>query len=164
MRYSCYFGGIQVVGYGLEDEGCQKFGAWFEFANTAIHSAVSEKIVFLGMELQAVPPSVLRPPMSEKAIRARKKYLRQKEVRALEFKNARARNRRILGLKIFNHVYKKMKQSDGFKFDFSIENEVREIFKSWADEVVQEFLGSVDECQEWHRSLTAGDFLSLRHI
>jgi hypothetical protein len=132
--------------------------------NTAIHSAVSEKIEFLGMELQAVPPSVLRPPMSEKAIRARKKYLRQKEVRALEFRNARARNRRILGLKIFNHVYKKMKQSDGFKFDYSIENEVREIFKSWADEVVQEFLGSVDECQEWHRSLTAGDFLSLRHI
>ncbi|CAJ2673368.1 unnamed protein product [Trifolium pratense] len=132
--------------------------------NTAIHSAVSEKIEFLGMELQAVPPSVLRPPMSEKAIRARKKYLRQKEVRALEFRNARARNRRILGLKIFNHVYKKMKQSDGFKFDYSIENEVREIFKSWGDEVVQEFLGSVDECQEWHRSLTAGDFLSLRHI
>ncbi|CAK8562265.1 unnamed protein product [Lathyrus sativus] len=132
--------------------------------NTAIHSAVSEKIQFLGMEFQAVPPSVLRPPMSEKAIRARKKYLRQKEVRAFEFQNARARNRRILGLKIFNHVYKKMKLSDGFKFDFSIENEVREIFKSWADEVVQEFLGSVDECQEWHRSLTAGDFLSLRHI
>lgn len=132
--------------------------------NTAIHSAVSEKIEFLGMELQAVLPSVLQPPMSEKAIRARKKYLRQKEVRAIEFRNARARNRRILGLKIFNHAYKKMKQSDGFKFDFSIENEVREIFKSWADEVVQEFLGSVDECQEWHRSLTAGDFLSLRHI
>lgn len=132
--------------------------------NTAIHSAVSEKIEFLGMELQAVLPSVLHPPMSEKAIRARKKYLRQKEVRAIEFRNARARNRRILGLKIFNHAYKKMKQSDGFKFDFSIENEVREIFKSWADEVVQEFLGSVDECQEWHRSLTAGDFLSLRHI
>jgi len=132
--------------------------------NTAIHSAVSEKIEFLGMELQAVLPSVLHPPMSEKAIRARKKYLRQKEVRAIEFRNARARNRRILGLKIFNHVYKKMKQSDGFKFDFRIENEVREIFKSWADEVVQEFLGSVDECQEWHRSLTAGDFLSLRHI
>ncbi|XP_058748974.1 nuclear intron maturase 3, mitochondrial [Vicia villosa] len=132
--------------------------------NTAIHSAVSEKIEFLGMELQAVPLSVLRPPMSEKAIRAHKKYLRQKEVRALEFRNARARNRRMLGLKIFNHVYKKMKQSDGFKFDFSIEKEVREIFKSWADEVAQEFLGSVDECQEWHRSLTAGDFLSLRHI
>ncbi|XP_012575420.2 nuclear intron maturase 3, mitochondrial [Cicer arietinum] len=132
--------------------------------NTAIHSAVSEKIEFLGMELQAVPPSVLRPPMSEKAIRAQKKYLRQKEVRALEFRNARARNRRILGLKIFNHVYKKMKCSNEIKFDFSIENEVREIFKSWADDVVQEFLGSVDECQEWHRSLTAGDFLSLRHI
>lgn len=53
---------------------------------TSIHSAVSEKIDFMGMELQAVPPSVLHPPMSEKAIRARKKYLRQKEVRAIELK------------------------------------------------------------------------------
>lgn len=132
--------------------------------NTAIHSAVSEKIEFLGMELQVVLPSVLHPPMSEKAIRARKKYLRQKEVRALELKNARERNRKKLGLKIFNHVYKKMKRSDGLKFDYSIENEVREIFKSWADEVVQEFLRNIDECREWHRSLSAGDFLSLRHI
>ncbi|KAF7819078.1 nuclear intron maturase 3, mitochondrial-like [Senna tora] len=132
--------------------------------NTAIHSAVSEKIDFLGMELQAVPPSVLHPPMSEKAIRARKKYLRQKEVRALELKNARERNRKKLGLKIFRHVYKKLKQSNGFKFEFNIENEVREIFKAWADEVVQEFLGKIDECQEWHRKLSAGDFLSLRHI
>ncbi|XP_027365690.1 nuclear intron maturase 3, mitochondrial isoform X2 [Abrus precatorius] len=132
--------------------------------STAIHSAASEKIEFLGMELQVVPPSVLRPPMSEKAIRARKKYLRQKEVRALELRNARARNRRKLGLKIFGHVYKKIKQGEGFKFDYSIENEVREIFRSWADEVVQEFLGNVDECQEWHRSLSAGDFLQLRHI
>uniref|UniRef100_I1MQQ9 Domain X domain-containing protein n=1 Tax=Glycine max TaxID=3847 RepID=I1MQQ9_SOYBN len=97
-------------------------------------------------------------------VRARKKYLRQKEVRALELRNARARNRRKLGLKIFSHVYKKIKQSDGFKFDFSIENQVREIFRSWADEVVQEFLGNIDECQEWHRSLSAGDFLQLRHI
>ncbi|KAK7344993.1 hypothetical protein VNO77_15321 [Canavalia gladiata] len=132
--------------------------------NTAIHSAVSEKIEFLGMELQAVPPSALHPPMSEKAIRARKKYLRQKEVMALELRNARERNRRKLGLKIFGHVYKKMKQSEGFKFGFSIENEVREIFRSWADEVVHEFLGNIDECQEWHRSLSAGDFLQLRHI
>ncbi|KAL1323184.1 hypothetical protein HN51_068248 [Arachis hypogaea] len=132
--------------------------------NTAIHSATEEKIEFVGMELQAVPPSVLRRPMTEKAIRARKKYLRQKEVRAMELRNARQRNRRILGLKIFKHVYKKTKQSDGFKFDFSIENEVREIFKSWADEVVQEFLDNIDECQEWHRKLSGGDFLSLAHI
>ncbi|CAJ1948258.1 unnamed protein product [Sphenostylis stenocarpa] len=132
--------------------------------NTAIHSAVSEKIEFLGMELQAVRPSVLRPPMSEKAIRARKKFLRQKEVRALELRNARARNRRKLGLKIFSHVYKKIKQSDGFKFDYNIEDQVQKIFRSWADEVVQEFLGNIDECQEWHRSLSAGDFLQLRHI
>ncbi|KAL0005792.1 hypothetical protein SO802_013353 [Lithocarpus litseifolius] len=91
---------------------------------TAIHSAVSENISFLGMELQAVPPSVLHPPKMEKAIKARKKYLRQKEVRALEFKNARERNRKILGMKILQHVFKKLKQSDGFKFDFQIENEV----------------------------------------
>ena len=32
---------------------------------TAIHSAVSENISFLGMEPQAVPPSVLHPPMTE---------------------------------------------------------------------------------------------------
>uniref|UniRef100_A0A2N9GL33 Domain X domain-containing protein n=1 Tax=Fagus sylvatica TaxID=28930 RepID=A0A2N9GL33_FAGSY len=131
---------------------------------TAIHSAVSENISFLGMELQAVPPSVLRPPLTEKAMRARKKYLRQKEVRALELKNARERNRKKLGMKILQHVFKKSKQSDGFKFEFQIENEVREIFKTWADEVVQNFLGSLEERWEWHRKLTAGDFLSLRHI
>ncbi|KAJ6747571.1 COX1/OXI3 INTRON 1 PROTEIN-RELATED [Salix koriyanagi] len=131
---------------------------------TAIHSAVSEKIDFLGMELQAVPPSVLHPPMSEKAIRARKKYLRQKEVKALELKNARERNRKKLGLKLLSHVFKKSKQSDGLKFSFEIENEVREIFQTWADEVVQEFLGSLEERWTWHRMLTASDFLSLRHI
>ncbi|GMY19740.1 nuclear intron maturase 3, mitochondrial-like [Fagus crenata] len=131
---------------------------------TAIHSAVSENISFLGMELQAIPPSVLHPPMTEKAMRARKKYLRQKEVRALELKNARERNRKKLGMKILQHVFKKSKQSDGFKFEFQIENEVREIFTTWADEVVQNFLGSLEERWEWHRKLTAGDFLSLRHI
>ncbi|KAL2347938.1 hypothetical protein Fmac_001938 [Flemingia macrophylla] len=132
--------------------------------NTAIHSALDEKIEFLGLEFQAVPPSVLHRPMSEKAIRARKKYLRQKQVRALELRNARARNRRKLGLQIFSHVYKKMKQSECFKFDYKIESEVREIFRSWANEVVLEFLGDIDECQEWHRCLSAGDFLQLRHI
>ncbi|XP_057982643.1 nuclear intron maturase 3, mitochondrial [Malania oleifera] len=131
---------------------------------TAIHSAVSEKIDFLGMELRAVPPSVLHPPMSEKAIRARKKYLRQKEVKALELKNARERNRKKLGLKILGHVFKKLKQSNGFKFEIQIENEVRQIFRTWADEVVQEFLGSLDERWNWHHSLSAGDFLSLRKI
>ncbi|GLT51234.1 hypothetical protein SLA2020_246570 [Shorea laevis] len=131
---------------------------------TAVHSAVSEKINFLGMELQAVSPSVLHPPMSEKAIRARKKYLRQKEVRALELRNARERNRRKLGLKILKHVFKKLKQSNGFKFEFQIEHEVREIFRTWADEVVQEFLGSLEERWNWHRLLSRGDFLSLRHI
>lgn len=132
--------------------------------STAIHSAVSEKINFLGVELQAVPPSVLRPPMSEKAIRARKKCHRQKEVRALELKNARERNRKKLGLKIFCHVYKKLSRSNGFKIEYNIENEVRKILNSWADEVVQELLGNIHECREWHRWLSAGDFLSLTCI
>ena len=131
---------------------------------TAIHSATSEKIDFLGMELRAVLPSVLRPPMSQKAIRARKKYLRQKEVRALELRNARETNRKKLGLKIMEHVFKKSKRSNGFKFDYHIENEVRQIFRTWSDEVVQSFLGSLEERWSWHRMLSAGDFLSLRRI
>ncbi|XP_039060211.1 nuclear intron maturase 3, mitochondrial-like [Hibiscus syriacus] len=132
---------------------------------TAIHSAVSEKIMFLGMELQAVLPSVLHPPMSEKAIRAKKKYLRQKEVKALELRNARERNRKKLGLKILSHVFKKLKQSkDGFKFEYQINSEVRGIFRTWADEVVREFLGSLEERWNWYRLLSRGDFLSLRHV
>lgn len=142
----------------------QDLGLKVDRVKTAIHSAVSEKIDFLGMELQAVPPSILNPPMSEKAIRARKKYLRQKEVRALELRNARETNRRKLGLKILSHVFKKLKQSNGFKFDFHLENEVRQIFRTWADEVVHDFLGSLDECWNWHRMLSAGDFLSLQKI
>ncbi|KAJ4706283.1 RNA-directed DNA polymerase reverse transcriptase [Melia azedarach] len=131
---------------------------------TAIHSAVSEKVDFLGMELQAVTPSVLHPPMSEKAVRARKKYLRQKEVRAQELRNARERNRKKLGLKILSNVFKKLKHSNGFKFESNIEKEVKEIFETWADEVVKEFLGSLEERWIWHRMLSRGDFLSLRHI
>ena len=132
---------------------------------TAIHSATSEKTDFLGMELQAVPPTVLRPPMSEKAIRAQKKYIRQKEVKAIELRNARETNRKKLGLKILAHVFNKLKQSGGeFKFDFHIENRVREIFTTWADEVVKEFLASLEEQSNWYRMLSAGDFLSLRHI
>ncbi|KAK3029576.1 hypothetical protein RJ639_038327 [Escallonia herrerae] len=122
---------------------------------TAVHSAVSEKMVFLGMEIQTVTPSVLHPPISEKAIRARKKYLRQKEVRLLELRSAKERNRKNLRLKIMSHVFKKLRRSNGFKFDFQIEHEVGEIFKSWADEVVQEFLGSLEECWIWHRQLSA---------
>ncbi|CAH9090690.1 unnamed protein product [Cuscuta epithymum] len=134
-------------------------------AGTVIHSAVSEKIDFLGMELQAVTPSVLHPPMSEKAMRARKKYLRQKEVRLLELKNARETNRKKLGMKILNHCFKKLKHcNDGFKFDFHIENEVRQIFKMCSDDVVKQFLESVDERWEWYRQLSAGDFLSLERI
>lgn len=132
--------------------------------NTSIHSAVSEKINFLGMYLQAVPPSVLRPPKSEKAVRAMKKYQRQKDVRKLELRNARERNRKTLGLKIFRHVLKKIKQSNGFKFEGEIENEVRDIFQSWGEEVMQDFMGSLEERWKWHWLLTRGDFLSLRHI
>lgn len=131
---------------------------------SVIHSAVSEKIDFLGMELQAVTPSVLHPAPSEKAIRAHKKYLRQKEVRLLELKNAKETNRKKLGMKIMSHVFKKLKRSDGFKFEFQIENEVDQIFRTWADEVVQEYLKSVDERWEWHRMLSSGDFLSLKRI
>lgn len=131
---------------------------------TAVHSAVSEKIDFLGMELCAVTPSVLHPPMSEKTIRAKKKYLRQKEVRSQELRNARESNRKKLGLKILGHVFKKMKQSNGFKFDFQIENEVAEIFRTWSDEVVQDFLGSIEDRWNWHRKLSSGDFLSLKRI
>ncbi|KAK7860525.1 nuclear intron maturase 3 [Quercus suber] len=58
----------------------------------------------------------------------------------------------------------KLKQSEGFKFDSQIENEAREIFRTWTDEVVQDFLGSLEERWEWQWMLTAGDFLSLRHI
>ncbi|KAK4790017.1 hypothetical protein SAY86_017321 [Trapa natans] len=135
-----------------------------ERLKTAIHSAVSEKIDFLGMELQAVPPSVLNPPMSEKAIRARKKYLRQKEVKLLELRNARERNRKKLGLKIMSHVFKKLNRGAEFKYDAHIENRVGEIFQTWADEAVQEFMGSLEERCNWHRMLTSGSFLSLPHI
>lgn len=69
-----------------------------------------------------------------------------------------------LGLKLLNHVFKKKKRSDGFEFDFRIENEVGQLFSTWGDEVVKEFLGSVDERWEWHRKLSAGDFLSLPRI
>ncbi|XP_010490900.1 PREDICTED: uncharacterized protein LOC104768594 [Camelina sativa] len=132
--------------------------------NTSIHSAVSEKINFLGMYLQAVPPSVLRPPKSEKAVRAMKKYQRQKDVRKLELRNARERNRKTLGLKVFRHVLKKLKQSNGFRFEGEIENEVRDVFQRWGEEVMQEFMGSVEERWKWHWLLARGDFLSLRHI
>ncbi|KAI3718663.1 hypothetical protein L6452_19542 [Arctium lappa] len=133
-------------------------------AKTVVHSAVSEEITFLGMDLRAVTPSVLHPPMSEKAIRAKKKYLRQKEVRLQELKNRRESNRKKLAMKIFSHVYKKLKTSNGFKFDFQIENEVREIFETWAGETVDEFLASIDERAAWYRGLSGGDFLSLKRI
>ena len=65
---------------------------------------------------------------------------------------------------MLQHVFKKLKQSDGFKFDFQIENEVQEIFRTWIEEVVQNFLVSLEEHWEWHRMHTTSDFLSLWHI
>ncbi|KAJ0984199.1 hypothetical protein J5N97_002555 [Dioscorea zingiberensis] len=132
---------------------------------SSVHSAVSEKMDFMGFELQAVPPSVLHPPMSEKAIRARKKYLKRKVAQAQELKNARETIRKKLGLKILNHCFKKLKRCpEGFKLDFRIENEVRKIFRGWADEVVAEFFKNREECWSWHRMLSYGDFLSLQRV
>ncbi|KAJ0715378.1 putative domain X protein [Helianthus annuus] len=131
---------------------------------TAVHSAVSEEIRFLGMDVRAVTPSVLRSPMSEKAIRARRKYLRQKEVRLQELKNRRETNRKKLAMKIFDHVYKKLKTSNGFKFDFRIEKEVKEIFETWSRETVDEFMGSTEERAALYHKLSGGDFLSLKRI
>ncbi|XP_058113683.1 nuclear intron maturase 3, mitochondrial [Magnolia sinica] len=131
---------------------------------TSIHSAVSEKMDFLGMEIQAVSPMVLHPPMSDKAIRAQKKYIKRKEARVLEMRNARETIRKKLGLKILSHVFKKLKRCDGFKFEMKIENEVREIFGVWGEEVVREFLGSSEECWNWRRKLSSGDFLSIKAV
>ncbi|PKA54635.1 hypothetical protein AXF42_Ash000470 [Apostasia shenzhenica] len=131
---------------------------------TSIHSAVSEKIEFMGMELQAVPPSVLNPQPSEKAMRARKKYLKQKVAKAQELKNARETRRKNLGMKILNHVFKKLKRGGQFKVEFHIESELREVFRTWAEEVVMGYFRSRDDCREWHRMLTSGDFLSLKRV
>ncbi|GJV10542.1 nuclear intron maturase 3, mitochondrial [Tanacetum coccineum] len=86
-------------------------------ARTAVHSAVSEEIKFLGMDLRAVQP-----------------------------------------------VKREIETSNGFKFEFHIEDEVREIFETWGREAVDEFLGSIEERAAWYRKLSGGDFLSLRRI
>ncbi|KAI3788287.1 hypothetical protein L2E82_01047 [Cichorium intybus] len=142
----------------------KNLGLEIDRGKTVIHSAVSEEITFLGMDLRAVTPSVLHPPMSEKAIRAKKKYLRQKEVRLQELKNKRESNRKKMAMKIFTHVYKKLKTTNGFKFDFQIEKEVREIFDTWARETVDEFLDSIEERASVYRNISGGDFLSLKRI
>ncbi|CAN6193819.1 unnamed protein product [Urochloa humidicola] len=131
---------------------------------SSIHSAVSEKIEFLGIEFQAVPPSVMHPPMSEKAKRARKKYLKMKAEKAQELKNARETRRKKLGLKILNHLFKRARRGEEFEFDFRIENEVRQVFKDWAEEAVAEYFKSQEHCQYWHRLLASGDFLSLPRV
>lgn len=131
---------------------------------SSIHSAVSEKIDFLGIEFQAVPPSVLHPPMSEKAKRARKKYLKMKAEKAQELKNARETRRKKLGLKILNHLFKRMRRGEEFKFDFQIGDEVQQLFRDWAEETVSEYFKSCEHCRYWHRLLTSGDFLSLNRV
>jgi hypothetical protein len=131
---------------------------------SSIHSAVFEKMEFLGMELQAVPPSVLHPPMSEKVKRARKKYLKMKAEKAQELKNAWETRRKKLGLNILNHLFKRVRRGEEFEFNFRIENEVRQVFKQWADETVGEYFNSQEHCRYWHRMLTSGDFLSLNRV
>ncbi|KAM0844492.1 hypothetical protein ACQ4PT_057049 [Festuca glaucescens] len=131
---------------------------------SSVHSAVSEKMEFLGMEFQAVPPSVLHPPMSEKAKRARKMYLKRKAAEAQELKNARETRRKKLGLKILNHLFKKVRRGHEFEFDFHIEDEVQQEFKGWAKETVVEYFKSQDHCRYWHRLFTSGDFLSLNRV
>ncbi|KAM3234535.1 nuclear intron maturase 3, mitochondrial isoform X1 [Capsicum annuum] len=160
--------GTKIMTMDLKSRLVQNVEKNMEFGvdkvKTVIHSATSEKIEFLGMELQAVKPSVLHPPMSPKAIRARKKYRRQKEVKALELRNAKETNRKKLGMKIFTHVFKKMKRANSVKTDFQIESEVNQIFDSWGEEVMQDYLESVDDRWDWHRMLSAGDFLSLKSV
>ncbi|CAL5041585.1 unnamed protein product [Urochloa decumbens] len=131
---------------------------------SSIHSAVSEKIEFLGIEFQAVLPSVLHPPMSEKAKRARKKYLKMKAEKAQELKNARETRRKKLGLKILNHLFKRVRRGEEFEFNFRIENEVQLVFKDWAEAAVAEYFKSQEHCEYWHRLLASGDFLSLARV
>ncbi|KAK8967008.1 hypothetical protein KSP40_PGU022143 [Platanthera guangdongensis] len=132
--------------------------------NTSIHSAVYENISFLGMEIQAVSPLVFHPPLSEKAMRAKKKHLKQVEAKASELKNARETRRKKLGMKILKHVFKKLKRAGELKIDFHAEGEIREVFRTWAEEVVAEYLKSKEECLHWHRLLTSSEFLSLKGI
>uniref|UniRef100_M8BNY4 Uncharacterized protein n=1 Tax=Aegilops tauschii TaxID=37682 RepID=M8BNY4_AEGTA len=131
---------------------------------SSLHSAVSEKMEFLGMEFQAVPPSVLHPPMSEKAKRARKMYLKRKAAEAQELKNARETRRKKLGLKILNHLFKKVRRGHEFEFGFRIEDEVCQEFKGWAEETVVEYFKSQEHRRYWHRLFTSGDFLSLNRV
>ncbi|KAJ3694046.1 hypothetical protein LUZ60_009526 [Juncus effusus] len=131
---------------------------------SSIHSAVSEKLGFMGYEFQAVPPSVLYPPMCEKAIRARKKYLKMKAAKTQELKNARETRRKKLGLKILNHLFKRVKRGETFNLGFKIENEIKEIFEEWANETVKEYFEPVENRQFWHRHLSTGEFLKLDRI
>lgn len=131
---------------------------------TTIHSAVKEKMAFMGMELQAVPPSILHPPMSEKATRAQKKYLKMKSAQVMELKNARETRRKKLGLKILNNVFTKLKRY-GVQFNSNIEKDnIKVIFRGWAEGAVEEFFSSKEECFNLHRALSSGNFLGLRKI
>uniref|UniRef100_A0A0A0LDE9 Uncharacterized protein n=1 Tax=Cucumis sativus TaxID=3659 RepID=A0A0A0LDE9_CUCSA len=93
------------------------------------------------MELQAVPPSVLHPPMSEKAIRARKKYTRQEEVRAIELRNSSKLVGLNLNFKLRSHKY----------------------FQKLGRRRVQDFFESSEDRAEWHRVRSAV-FLNVGHL
>jgi Type II intron maturase len=141
-----------------------ELGLKIDKLGSSVHSAVSEKIGFMGYEFQAVPPSVLYPPMSEKAIRARKKYIKMKAAKAVELKNARETRRKKLGLKILNHLFKRIKRGESFELGFSIEHEVKQVFDGWASETIKEYLQNLENRQYWYRLLCTGDFFRLDRI
>ena len=52
----------------------------------------------------------------------------------------------------------------GLNLTFKLKMRFEKSSELGTDEVVQDFLGSLEERWEWHQMLTARDFLSLRHI
>jgi retron-type reverse transcriptase len=133
-------------------------------SKTALHSAVSERIEFLGMEVQAVILSKLRPPMSDKAIRAWKKLIIRRQARALEKRNFRETRLKKAGMKILGHVLKKFKGSGLRNPDVPIAPQIRNNFRVWAREVINGFLQSSEEHQFWHRQFSSSEFLSNNAI
>eukprot|EP01018_Ginkgo_biloba_P007381 Gb_12210 [translate_table: standard] len=129
-------------------------------SKTVLHSAVSERIEFLGMELQAVTPSKLRPPMSDKAIRAWNKLIQRRQARALEKRNFRETRLKETGMKILSHVLKKYKRSGFHNSEVPMTSQIKSSFKIWAQEVVDAFLQSTEERWSWHRKLSGSEFLS----
>lgn len=127
---------------------------------TALHSSVSETVEFLGMEIQAVTLSKLRPPMSDKAIRAWKKLIIRRQARALEKRNFRETMLKKAGMKILGHVLNKFKRSGLRNPDIPIAPQIRSNFRIWAREVINGFLQSSEEHRFWHRHFSSSEFLS----